>query len=43
MLKGTSKNLLREYILHRRASLCTSKAAFLGAITAPLATIVRGS
>ena len=38
---GTSKNLLRGHLLHLRASLCTSKAACLGAISAPLATVFR--
>ncbi len=40
-LLGTSKNLLRGHLLHLRASLCTSKAAFLGATSAPLATVFR--
>ncbi len=38
---GTSKNLLRGHLLHLRASLCKSKAACLGAISAPLATVFR--
>ena len=39
--KGTSKNLLRGHLLHLRASLCTSIAACLGVISAPLATVFR--
>ncbi len=40
-LRGASKNLLRRHLLRLRAALCTSIAAFLGATSAPLATVFR--
>ena len=33
---------MRRYLLRLRASLCTSIAVFLGATSAPLATVFRG-
>ncbi len=41
-MNSASKNLPRGQLLHLRASLCTSIAACLGAISAPLATVFRG-
>ena len=42
MPKGTSKNLLLGHLVHLRVTPCTSKAVFLGAIFATLATVFRG-
>ncbi len=39
---GGSKNLLLWHLLHLRDSLRTSKAVFLGAISAPLAMVFQG-